>query len=107
MEIPDPFSEGKSLIINTLALSGLWYTGSVVQLSAWAEKRISQIIFDFLWSTKNEQIKCEVCYLPYELGGLKVVNVALKCKAKMGPPGLVLHWSCSGKTSRVVGFSEE
>ena len=30
---------------------------------------------------KNEQIKCEVCYLPYKLGGLKEVNVALKCKA--------------------------
>ena len=32
-------------------------------------------------SGKNEQIKRKVCYLPYELGGLKVVNVALKCKA--------------------------
>ena len=69
------------MIINTLALSGLWYTGSVVPLPAWAEKRTDRIIFDFLWSGKNEQIKCEVCYLPYELGGLKVVNVALKCKA--------------------------
>ena len=68
------------MIINTLALSGLWYTGSVVPLPAWAEKRINRIIFDFLWSGKNEQIKREVCYLPYELGGLKVVNVALKCK---------------------------
>ena len=27
------------------------------------------------------KIKHEVCYLPYELGGLNVVNVALKCKA--------------------------
>ena len=72
--------KGKSMIINTLALSCLWYTGSVVPLPAWAEKRINQIIFDFLWSGKNEQIKCEVCYLPYELGGLKVANVALKCK---------------------------
>ena len=69
------------MIINTLALSGLWYTGSVVPLPAWAEKRINWIIFDFLWSGKNEQIKREVCYLSYELGGLKVVNVALKCKA--------------------------
>ena len=69
------------MIINTFALSGLWYTGSVVPLPAWAEKKINQIIFDFLWSGKNEQIKREVCYLPYELGGLKVVNVALKCKA--------------------------
>ena len=69
------------MIINTLALSGLWYTGSVVPLPAWPKKKINRIIFDFLWSGKNEQIKREVCYLPYELGGLKVVIVALKCKA--------------------------
>ena len=73
--------KGKSMIINSLALSGLWYTGSVVPLLAWAEKKINQVIFDFLWSGKNQQIKREVCYLPYELGGLNVVNVALKCKA--------------------------
>ena len=65
---------GKSMIINTLTLSGLWYNGSVVPLPAWAENRINLIIFDYLWSGKNEQIKREVCYLP-------VVNVALKCKA--------------------------
>ena len=73
--------KGKSMIFNTLALSGLWYTGSVIPLPAWAEKKINRIIFDFLWSEKNEQIKREVCYLPYELGGHKVVNVPLKCKA--------------------------
>ena len=33
--------EEKSMIINTLALSGLWYTGSVIPLPAWAEKRIN------------------------------------------------------------------
>ena len=69
------------MIINSLALSGLWYTGSVVSLPAWAEKKINQVIFYFLRSGKNEQIKREVCFLPYELGGLNVVNVALKCKA--------------------------
>ena len=69
------------MIINTLALTGLWYTGSVVPLPAWAEKRINRIIFDFRWSGENEQIKREVCCMPYELGGLKVVNVAPKCKA--------------------------
>ena len=69
------------MIINTLALSCLCYTWSVVPLPAWAEKRINRIIFEFLWSGKNEQIKREVCYLSYELCGLEVVNVALKCKA--------------------------
>ena len=73
--------KGNSMIINSLALSGLWYTGSVVPLPAWAEKKINQVIFDILWLGKNEQIKREVCFLPYELGGLNVVNVALKCKA--------------------------
>ena len=69
--------KGKSMVINTLALSALWHTGSVVPLPAWAEKKFNHIIFDFLWSGKNKQIKREVCYL---LGGLKVVNVALICK---------------------------
>ena len=49
--------KGKSMIINSLALSSLWYTGSVVPLPAWAEKKINQIIFDFLWLGKNEQIE--------------------------------------------------
>ena len=55
MEIPDPFSEGE--VKDTLALSGLWYTESVVSMPAWVEKRINRIIFDFLWSGKNEKIK--------------------------------------------------
>ena len=42
MEIPDPFSEGKSMIINTLAISGLWYTEFVVPLPAWAQLRINR-----------------------------------------------------------------
>ena len=29
----------------------------------------------------SKLIKREVCHLPYKLAGLKVVNVALKCKA--------------------------
>ena len=45
--------KGKSMIINTLALSGLWNTGSIVPLPAWAEKRINRIIFEFLWSGKK------------------------------------------------------
>ena len=83
--------KGKSMIINTLALSGVWYTGSVIPLPAFAEKRINQIIFDFLWWGKNEQIKGEVCYLPCELAGLKVVNVALKCKALLDKKYCVYH----------------
>ena len=78
MEIQDPVSEAQ---VNTLALSGLCYTGSVVPLPAWAEKGINQIIFDFLWSGKTSKSSVKVCFLPYELGGLKVVKVALKCKA--------------------------
>ena len=86
------------MIINTLALSGLWYTGPVVPLPAWAEIRIDRIIFDFLWSGKNMQIKREVCYLSYELGGLKVVNVALKCNALLAKSAVFITDSqCKAK----------
>ena len=90
--------KGKSMIINTLALSSLWYTGSVVPLPAWADKKINQIIYEFLWPGKNEQIRHDVCYLPYELGGLKVVNVALKCKSCL-PRVLCLSLMISTKRS--------
>ena len=42
---------------------------------------MNRIIFDFLWSGEHEQIKRDVCYLHYEFGGVKVVNVALRFKA--------------------------
>ena len=53
----------KYMIINTLALSGLWYTGSVVPMHNWAEKRINQIIFYFLWSRKMSKsiVRCVIC----------------------------------------------
>ena len=41
--------KGKSMIIDTLVLSGLWYAESVGSLPAWAEK----IILDFLWSGRK------------------------------------------------------
>ena len=39
---------------------------------------------------KNEQIKREVCCLPWELGDLKVVNVALKCKALLAKSAVMI-----------------
>ena len=68
--------KGKSMIVNSLGLSGLWYTGSVVPLPAWAEKRIRSSL-TFCGLKRKEQIKREVCCLPYERGGLKVMNVVL------------------------------
>ena len=47
--------KGKSMIINSLALPGLWYTGSVVPLPAWAEKKINQVIFDFCGQGKTSK----------------------------------------------------
>ena len=43
------------MIINYLALSGLWYTGSVVPLPAWAEKKINQVILTFCGQGKTSK----------------------------------------------------
>ena len=61
--------KGKSMIINTLALSGLWYTGSVVPLPVWAEKRSTGSFLTFCGLEKISRLsaKCAICHT--SLGG--------------------------------------
>ena len=72
---------GKSLVINQLAASGLWYTGYLFPLPKWASHSLNASIFDFLWNGKPNFIKQKTCQLPRDQGGQTVVNVELKIKA--------------------------
>ena len=66
--------KGKALVINSLALSQIWYLGSIVEPSKKALKRINTAIFKFLWSTKMEQVKRDIIFLPITKGGLGILN---------------------------------
>ena len=78
--------KGKSMIINTLGASGLWYTATVVNMPEWVHTRVSKAIWNFLWSGKTELVKRDTCRLPWQHGGLSVVNALEKSRA------LKLRW---------------
>ena len=72
---------GKVLILNTLGLSGLIYLGTVYPIPKPCLNRVNTLIFNFLWSGRNEMIKCEVLLLPTSRGGLGLMDLATKLQA--------------------------
>ena len=86
--------KGKSMIINTLGASGLWYTATVVSMPEWAHQRVSKAIWAFLWGDKTELVKRDTCRLPWHHGGLSVIHPLEKSRA------LKLRWvPCVGDSS--------
>ena len=78
--------KGKSLIINTIGASGLWYTATVLTMPGSVHTKVNKLIWGFLWSSKTELVKRKHCILPCAQGGLHVINPAEKAKA------LKLRW---------------
>lgn len=70
--------QGKALVTNGLALSGLWYMASVLPMPDWALKDINKLLFDFFWKGKKELVACNVVVQPRSSGSFSVVAVALK-----------------------------
>ena len=87
--------KGKSMIINMLRASGLWYTATVVNMPDWVHTRISEAIWTFLWSGKTKLIKRDICRFPCQQGGLPVINPLEKSRAlklRWVPPVGDLTW---------------
>ena len=43
---------GKSLVINALALSRIWYVASLIFMPPWVQRELSILVFSFFWSGK-------------------------------------------------------
>ena len=95
--------KGKSMIINTIGASGLWYTATVLSLPKWVHSRVKKAVGLFLWSGKAELVKRDTCRLPFDSGGLAVVHALEKSRA------LKLRWvRCIGDltcTAKWVHFA--
>ena len=48
--------QGKSVIINTLALSQIWHLCHVFPVPKWAAKRINTAVWTFFWSGKRDLV---------------------------------------------------
>jgi len=69
---------GKSLVINALALSRIWYVASLVHMPTWVLKELSALVYSFFWSGKRDLVSRSVVIQPSLLGGFSIVDVKFK-----------------------------
>ena len=74
--------KGKTIIINTILLSKLWYIGNVFPIPKNLLTKINKIIFKFLWNNKNsEPVAQETLFLPRERGDLRILVPSIQSQA--------------------------
>ena len=73
--------KGKALIVNTIALSGLVFVGTIYHLPPAIEKQVNRAIFQFIWAGKNELVSRKKMFQPANKGGQGVVDIHLKTNA--------------------------
>ena len=71
----------KSIIINVIACSKLWYIGSVLHMSDNYINKFQKLVFKFLWNSGVEPLARKTVFLDKKDGGLNIVNIKLKLKA--------------------------
>lgn len=77
--------EGKVLLVKTFGISQLTHSLQTCHIKPQDLKRVEQIIFNFIWNSKQDKIKRNYMYLPKGEGGLAVTDIksyfnALKVK---------------------------
>ena len=71
----------KVLILNTLGLFGLLYLRTVYPIPKSCLTRVNTLVFNFLWSGRNEMIKRDILFLPTDRGGLGLTDLTTKLQA--------------------------
>ena len=72
---------GRSIILNVVLCSSIWYVGSLIVMPESILKRLNKLIFNFLWNGKPEAIKRETLYNSFDKGGLNVVDIKSKLES--------------------------
>ena len=68
---------GLVLVVNTLALSRIWYVASLVPLPRWALQEINSLVFSFLWGGRRDLVVRNVVVHHCADGGLNMVSPLL------------------------------
>ena len=90
-------------MINILAAACLWYPAYVYHLPDWALKKLNEALWSFLWGSKKDPVKRAVVKLPFELGGLQIVDLEKKSQAiKMTWIAKLFYENCPGKFKGVL-----
>ena len=70
--------KGRALVINTLALSRVWYVASLIHMPPWVLSELYKLVFGFFWKGKRDLVSRSVVVQPLCFGGFSVVDVKLK-----------------------------
>ena len=90
--------KGKKTVINILAAACLWYPSYVYHLPDWGLKRLNEALWTFLWGNKRDPVKHDIAKLPYDMGGLQIVDLERKSQAiKMSWIAKLFDENCPGK----------
>ena len=73
--------QGKTTIINVLALSQIWHLCHVFPIPKWASKRIITALWSFFWSGKKDIVACYTVCLPKSRGGFGVIDFERKAES--------------------------
>lgn len=87
--------KGKTLVINGLLPSTLWYTATSTSVPTWAIAEIEHAIYDFFWDNKSPLTTRDILALPVASGGFNIHRIQAKIEAlrlnTFLDPSLV-HW---------------
>jgi len=72
---------GKVLIINSLGLSQLIYSASILNVPEEVARTVKTKLFSFLWKNKRDEIKRIGLYQDLERGGIRMVDIDTMFKA--------------------------
>ena len=76
-----PCSLSFVLIVNVLGASKLCCLTKVLPLPKWVVSRYDKIVYPFVWGSKIETVSHKTLTLPFNEGGLALVDLITKCKA--------------------------
>ena len=67
-------------------------------LPDWGLKRLNEALWTFLWGNKRDPVKRDIAKLPYDMGGLQIVDLEKKSQAiKMSWIAKLFDENCPGK----------
>ena len=71
----------KAVMLNTKIFSQLWYKATIIDVPKIILGRLHKMINSFIWANKMVLIKRDVLELPFNRGGVNLVNVQIKVKS--------------------------
>ena len=73
--------KGKTLVINGLLTSTLWYTATSTAMPPWAISELEKAIYNFFWDNKSPPTNRDVLALPTSAGGFDIHHIQSKIAA--------------------------